>query len=110
MLMLYTALLDRMLELQRTDAEKITGRSYQRRTAPIRMRRRCEDRLVKHVFPIAGEFLLGGDARGDGVLKPAGAGNDYALADRGGRRLTESRRRHVELGERLHKSESGFLA
>ncbi len=84
-------------------------RSDQRGAAPIRMRRRCEDRFVEHVFPIAGEFLLGGDTRRDRMLLPAGAGDDDALTHRGGRRLTKFERRHVELGECLDQPEPGLL-
>ena len=103
------AFVARLLQLQRTDAEEIAGRADQRRAAPVGMRRRGEDRFVEHVFPITGEFLLGDDACGDRVLPPAGAAKDDALADRSRRRLPEFERRHVELGERLHQAEAGFL-
>ena len=83
--------------------------SDHRRAAPVRMGRRREDRLVEHVFPITGELLFGDDAGCNGMLAPAGAGDDDPLAKRGGRRLTDFKRRHVELGERLHQPESGFL-
>ena len=49
----------RLLELQRADAEQVAVRPDQRGAAPVGMRRRGEDRLVEHVFPIAGEFLPG---------------------------------------------------
>ena len=103
------ALLDGVLELQRADADQIAGRSDQRGAAPVRMRGRGEDRLVEHVFPVAGEFLLGDDAGRDRVMPAAGAADHDALADRGRGRLADLERRHVELGERLHQSESGFL-
>ena len=102
-------LLDRLLQLQRADADEIAGRPDQRRAAPVRMRRRGEDRLVEHVFPVAGEFLLGDDARGDRALPPAGAADHDALADRRGARLADLERRHVELGQRLHQTEAGLL-
>ena len=35
----------------------------QRRAAPLRVGRRREDRLVEHVFPVAGELALGEDLR-----------------------------------------------
>ena len=40
-----------------------------------------EDRFVEHVFPIAGEFLLGGDAPGKRARAAAGAADDDAFAD-----------------------------
>ena len=73
------------------------------------MRRRGEDRFVEHVFPIAGEFLLGDDAGGDRALPAAGAGDHDALADRGRGGLADLERRHVELGERLNEAEAGLL-
>ena len=39
--------------------------------APERMRGRGEDRLVEMIFPIAGEFLLGDDARAHRLLAAA---------------------------------------
>ena len=77
--------------------------------APVRMGRRREDRFIEHVFPIAGEFLLGDDAGGDRVLPSAGSANDDAFAKRGRRRLAELQRRHVEFGKRLHQPEAGLL-
>src|SRR4029077_13261436 len=73
------------------------------------MRRRGEDRFVEHVFPIAGEFLLGDDAGGDRALPAAGAGDHDALADRGRGGLADLEPRHVELGERLNEAEAGLL-
>src|ERR1700692_2134027 len=98
-----------MLQLQRANADEIALWVDQRRAAPIRMRRRGEDRLVEHVFPIAGEFLLGDDTGGDRALPAAGAGDHDALADRGGGRWADFQRRHVELGERLNEAETGLL-
>ena len=79
------AFLGGVLQLQRADAEQVAGRADQRGAAPVRMRRRGEDRFVEHIFPIAGEFLLGDDAGGDRALPPAKAADDDALADRGRR-------------------------
>ena len=103
------ALLGRLLQLQRADADEIAGRSDQRGAAPVRMRRRGEDRFVEHIFPIAGEFLLGDDAGRDRALPSAGAADDDALADRGRGRFADLERRHVELGERLHQAKAGLL-
>ena len=81
----------------------------QRGAAPIGMRRIGEDRLVEHVFPIAGEFLLGGDAAGERAGAPAGAADHHALADLGGARGADRQRRQVDRAERLHQAEAGLL-
>src|SRR5262249_35852887 len=60
-----------LLDLQRADAEQLARPPDHRRAAPEWMRRRREERLVEDVFPIAGEFLLGGNARHDRMLAPA---------------------------------------
>ena len=73
------------------------------------MRGRGEDRLVEHVFPVAGEFLAGGDMRRDRVMPAAGAADHDALADCGGARLSERKRRQVETRQRLHQAETGLL-
>ena len=98
-----------MLQLQRADAEQVALRSDQGGAAPVRMRRRSEDRLVEHVFPIAGEFLLGDDARGHRAGAATGAADHHPLADRHCGRAADLERRHVELGERLNEAEPGFL-
>ena len=46
------------------------------------MRGRGKDRFIEHVFPIAGEFLLGDDAGRDRALPPAEAADHHSLADR----------------------------
>src|SRR5207244_12293233 len=43
----------------RADAEQLAVGADQRRAAPLRMRPRREERLVEHVFPVAGELALG---------------------------------------------------
>ena len=73
------------------------------------MRRIGEDRLVEHVFPIAGEFLPRGDAAGDRTRAPAGAADHHALADLGRLRCAERQCRQVDLAERLHQAEAGLL-
>src|SRR5256885_1238300 len=99
---LVRSLLARALELQRADAEEIAGRAEQRGAAPVRMRGRGEDRLVEHVFPVAGEFLLADDARRDRALAPARAADDDLLLERRHGRIAERQRRQIELGKRLH--------
>ena len=103
------ALLGRLLQLQRADADEIAGRPDQRGAAPVRMRRRGEDRFVEHIFPVAGEFLLGDDTGGDRALPSAGAADHDAFADRGGCELADFERRHFELGQRLNQAEAGLL-
>ena len=73
------------------------------------MRGRREDRLVEHIFPIAGEFLAGSDARRHRMMPPAGAADHNALANRGGRRLAERQCGEVDAGERLHQAETCLL-
>ena len=68
-----------------------------------------EDRLVQHVFPIAGEFLLGGDAAGERARAPAGAADHHPLADLGRLRRADRQRRQVDLAQRLHQAEAGLL-
>src|SRR5665213_3954523 len=73
------------------------------------MRGRGKDRLVEHVFPIAGKFLLGDDAGRDRALPPAEAADNDALTDRGRGGFADVERWHVELGKRLHQSKTGLL-
>ena len=73
------------------------------------MRRRGEDRLVEHVFPIAGEFLLGGDAAGERAGAAAGAADHHALADLGRARGADGQRRQIDRTQRLHQAEAGLL-
>ena len=68
-----------------------------------------EDRLVQHVFPIAGEFLLGGDAAGERACAAAGAADHHAFADFRRFRGADLERRQIDLAERLHQAETGLL-
>src|SRR5205085_1861355 len=95
--MLALALVAGAFKLQRADAEQIAGRTDQRRAAPVRMRRRREDRLVEHVFPISGELLLADHARSDRALAPARAADDHTLLERYHGRIAERQRRQIEL-------------
>ena len=72
--------LARAFELQGADPDQLALRRNQRGATPVGMRRRGEDRLVEHVFPIAREFLLGGDAAGERTGAAAGAADHHALA------------------------------
>ena len=81
----------------------------QRGAAPVRMRRRGEDRLVEHVFPIAGEFLLADDARRDRALASARARDHDLLVERDHGGVAERQGRQIELRERLHQPEAGRL-
>ena len=73
--------LARALDLQRADADQFALRRRSAGAAPVGMRRIGEDRLVEHVFPIAGELLLRGDAPGNRTRAAAGAADHDALAD-----------------------------
>src|SRR5215831_11804572 len=107
--MLGAAALALAFELERANAEQIAGRTDQRRAAPVGMRRRREDRLVEDVFPVAGELVAIGDARRHRALATAGAADHHMLADRDGAGGTDGERRQVDAGERLDKTEAGFL-
>jgi putative membrane protein len=100
---------DDLLDLQRADPQQVAAGSDQRRAAPIGMRRRGEDRLVQHVFPVAGEFLLGDDARGHRGFAPAGPADHHVLADLRFGRTAQRQRRQVEMRQRLHHAEAGLL-
>ena len=98
-----------MLELQRADAEEIAGRTDQSGAAPIRMGRRREDRFLQHIFPIAGKFLFGDDARRYRALPPAEAADDNPFPDRGCGGIADLERRHIHFGQCLHQPEAAFL-
>src|SRR6516164_8576618 len=98
-----------LLHLQRADAQKLARASDHRSTAPERMRRRGEDRLVEHVFPIAGEFLLGGDARHHRMLASARAGDHDGIAHFGRLRLADRQRGQLDARQRLDQPEAGLL-
>jgi hypothetical protein len=72
------------------------------------VRRVGEDRLVEHVFPIAGEFLLGSNGGCERAGAPAGAAEHDALADLRGGGRADRKRRQVDAAERLHQPEAGF--
>ena len=76
--------------------------------APVGMRRRGEDGLVQHVFPVAGELALGGHAGVEGTPATALAGDDHEIADLQRGRGAELQRGHVEAAERLHQAEARF--
>ena len=81
-------------------------RADQRSAAPVGMRRRGEDRLIDHIFPVAGELLLGDDASGDRTRTSAGAADHDALADRDRAGIADRQRRQVETGQRLDQPET----
>src|SRR5215470_11788225 len=98
-----------LLKLQRADAQQFPGGSDHGRAAPVGVSRRSKDRLVQHIFPIAGELLLGDDARRNRALTSSGAGHDNAFADLGLAGMPDRQRRQVEPRKSLHQTESGFL-
>ena len=67
-----------------------------------------EDRLVQHVFPVAGEFLLGGDAAGERARAPADGADHHAFADLGGAGGADRQGIEFEPAERLHQAEAGL--
>ncbi|MNC87694.1 hypothetical protein D3C83_34420 [compost metagenome] len=70
-----------LLHQQRPGADQVALRIEQGRTAPLRVRRHGEERLVEHVFPAAGEFLLRDDSRPEGVSGAAVADHERRVAD-----------------------------
>jgi hypothetical protein len=73
------------------------------------MRRGSEDRFIEHVFPIAGEFLLGGDARHHRMFAATCAGHHDGIAHFGRLRLAHRQRRQFEPRQRLDQPEAGLL-
>ncbi len=71
------------------------------------MRWRRENRVVEQILPIAGEFLPGDDIRLD--RPPGSVGKHDGIADLGTRCIAEVQRGQIELAQRLHQAESGFL-
>ena len=69
-----------LLEVKRSDSEKVAAGADERSSAPIGMGRRREDRFVEHVFPVPRKLLLGEDARRYGVMAPARSCQDDPLA------------------------------
>ncbi len=99
----------RALELQRADANQIARARDQRGAAPVWVRGIGEDRLVQHILPITGEFLLGGNAAGERSCATAGTADDHAFANFRGFRGACLKRRQIDLAERLHQAKTGFL-
>ena len=95
------------LQAQRADAEQLAVTVEQRRTAPGRVRRRGEDRLVDEIFPVAGEFLLGDDVGVDMLADTVG--ERHGVADIGLPGVAELDRRQAERRQRLHQAEAGLL-
>ena len=77
--------------------------------SPVWMRGIGEDRFVQDIFPITGEFLLGGDAAGKRARAPAGTTDDDAFADFGGLRRAELKHGQIDFTERLYQAKAGFL-
>ena len=77
------------LHEQRADADQPAVRGRAARTAPLRMRRRGEERLVEQVFPVAGE-LRGARTRAPSAIMRAPAVADDDTRRRRGRRDSRS--------------------
>src|SRR6476661_1178668 len=99
----------RSLKLQRADADQLSCTRDQRGAAPVGMRGISEDRLIQHIFPIAGKFLPGCDAAGERACAAAGATDNHAFADVCRFRKPDLERRQIDFSERLHKTEAGLL-
>src|SRR3981189_1972522 len=98
--------IDFLLHQQRAEREEIAARADERRAAPLRMRRRGEDRLVEHVLPVARELALGEDGGLERVLAAALARDDHVLAQAAGRGAAARDGIYAELAERLHQAEA----
>ena len=94
-------------ELQRADADQLARGRDQRGAAPIGMRGVGEDRLFQQVFPIAGEFLPGGDLARHRARAPAGAADHDVVADFGRGRRADRQPIEIDAAERLHQAEAG---
>src|SRR6516164_4472777 len=68
-----------------------------------------KDRVVEHVFPIAGKFLTGDDPRRDGVTATALGGHDRAIAGADAYSDPEIDRRNVQFAQGLDETEAGLL-
>jgi hypothetical protein len=98
-----------LLHEQRADAEQPPFGADERGAAPIRMRRRREDRLVEHVLPVAGELALAEHARLERMRSPAVPGDHHLVADLAGGGGAALERRQLEAPERLHQPEAARL-
>ena len=61
------------------------------------------------IFPIAGVFLLGDDARRQRMPASAGAADHHRIANPRRAGISQRQHRHVEPRQCLHKSKSGVL-
>ena len=104
---LYRVVADRFLHQQRSDAEEPPRVVEERGAAPFRMRRRGEQRLVEHVFPVAGEFALGDHLRLERVRASAMADDEDIVVDRDRRGAAAFEIGRGELAQRQHQAESG---
>src|SRR5258708_8417029 len=98
-----------LLKLERADAEQLPRCSDHCGAAPIRVCRRREDRFVQHVFPIAGKFLFGDDARRDRALASSRPGHDDAIVEPCLGRAADRQRGRVEPRPPLHHTNAGLL-
>src|SRR6516225_10128537 len=103
------ALLARLFQLQRTDPQEIAVRPDHGGAAPVGVGRGGEDRLVEHIFPIAGEFLPGRDARRDRMMASAGSPDHDALANSRFSRRPDRERRKLDSRQRLDQPKTGLL-
>ncbi len=95
--------------MQRPHAHQVATLADQGRAAPQGVRRAGEDRLVQHIFPIAGELFPGHDLRRHRAGGAAGAGDDHLVADRRVTGIADRHRRHVQRLQRLQQAEARRL-
>ena len=88
---------DLLLQQQRADADEPALVVEQRRAAPLRMRRRGEQRRVEQIFPESGEFPLGEDRGLQRVRAPAVADDVHVV-------VLRHRRRGPALDRRARRS------
>src|SRR5215469_12789728 len=99
----------RSLKLQRADADQFSCTRNQSGAAPVGVGRIGENRLVQHVFPVAGKLLSGRDATGERTLAATGATDNHAFTDLCRLRRADLECRQINFAERLHQSETGLL-
>ena len=98
-----------LLEDQRADPHQLAVAADQPAAAPERVRRGGEDRVVQHVFPIAGEFLAADHACLHRMMAAAAGGEHHLVAHLQAVGITHLERRQVEPAQRLHQAEAALL-
>ena len=98
-----------LLHQQRTDADQVALRIEQRGAAPLRMRRCGKERLVEHVFPVAGKFVFPDHPCLERVGAAAVADHECRVADLDVGCETALKVRRIQLAQGLDQAEPGRL-